>query len=192
MSPQLLHAGSAPLWRLSAHDAPACSLTFSPAAPTLMATASTDKKVHFDRDSLPITLGRFVTRSSRPLTLCTTPLQVQCTLSLCPPAAPPRMHCSHPSDRTSPPAKCVTLARTYLSCAGLAVAGVSCCPAALLQALCAARPSAAWVPSIRLPLVLKVPSPCTAAHRLPTACQRMYGTLVLGAGPYRRRTDELM
>lgn len=38
-------SGSAPLWRLSAHDATACSLSFSPAAPSLLATASTDKKV---------------------------------------------------------------------------------------------------------------------------------------------------
>lgn len=41
----LAAAGSAPLWRLSAHDAPACSLSFCAAAPSLLATASTDKKV---------------------------------------------------------------------------------------------------------------------------------------------------
>lgn len=40
-------AGSKPLWRLAAHEAPACSLSFCPAAPGLMATASTDKKVSF-------------------------------------------------------------------------------------------------------------------------------------------------
>ena len=37
-------SGSGPLWRLSAHEAPACSLSFCPAAPGLLATASTDKK----------------------------------------------------------------------------------------------------------------------------------------------------
>lgn len=43
--PNCCPVGSVPLWRLSAHDAPACSLSFSPAAPSLLATASTDKKV---------------------------------------------------------------------------------------------------------------------------------------------------
>ena len=38
-------AGSAPLWRLSAHDKPTCALSMCPAAPGLLATASTDKKV---------------------------------------------------------------------------------------------------------------------------------------------------
>ena len=40
-------AGSAPLYRLSAHDRPACALTFCTAVPGLLATASTDKQVHF-------------------------------------------------------------------------------------------------------------------------------------------------
>ena len=38
-------AGSAPLYRLSAHDRPACALTFCTAVPGLLATASTDKQV---------------------------------------------------------------------------------------------------------------------------------------------------
>ena len=38
-------AGSPPLFRLSAHDAPACALSFNPAVPGLLATASTDGKV---------------------------------------------------------------------------------------------------------------------------------------------------
>lgn len=38
-------AGAAPLWRLAAHDKPACALAFSAAAPGMLATASTDKKV---------------------------------------------------------------------------------------------------------------------------------------------------
>ena len=38
-------AGSAPLWRLSAHDKPVTALSFCPAAPGLLATASTDKRV---------------------------------------------------------------------------------------------------------------------------------------------------
>ncbi|KIY96146.1 hypothetical protein MNEG_11815 [Monoraphidium neglectum] len=37
-------AGSKPLFRLAAHDKPACALSFCPAAPGLLATASTDKK----------------------------------------------------------------------------------------------------------------------------------------------------
>jgi periodic tryptophan protein 1 len=37
--------GSAPLFRLSAHDKPTCSLSFCTAAPGLLATASTDKTV---------------------------------------------------------------------------------------------------------------------------------------------------
>lgn len=37
--------GSAPLYRLSAHDKPACCLSFNPAAKGLLATASTDKQV---------------------------------------------------------------------------------------------------------------------------------------------------
>lgn len=36
--------GSEPLFRLSAHDAATCALSFNPAAPDLVATASTDKK----------------------------------------------------------------------------------------------------------------------------------------------------
>ena len=36
---------SAPLFRLSAHDKPACCLNFNPAANGLLATASTDKQV---------------------------------------------------------------------------------------------------------------------------------------------------
>jgi periodic tryptophan protein 1 len=38
-------AGSPPLFRLSAHDAPTCALSFNPAVPGLLATASTDGKV---------------------------------------------------------------------------------------------------------------------------------------------------
>ncbi|MEW5312405.1 MAG: hypothetical protein WDW38_004043 [Sanguina aurantia] len=38
-------AGSAPLFRLSAHDKATCAISYCPAAPGLMATASTDKKV---------------------------------------------------------------------------------------------------------------------------------------------------
>lgn len=37
--------GSKPLWRLSAHDKPACALSFCPSASGLLATASTDKTV---------------------------------------------------------------------------------------------------------------------------------------------------
>jgi len=37
--------GSSPLYRLSAHDKPACCLSFNPAAKGLLATASTDKQV---------------------------------------------------------------------------------------------------------------------------------------------------
>lgn len=37
--------GSRPLYRLSAHDKPACCLSFNPAAKGLLATASTDKQV---------------------------------------------------------------------------------------------------------------------------------------------------
>jgi hypothetical protein len=37
-------SGSEPLFRLSAHDKPTCALSFSAAAPGLLATASTDKK----------------------------------------------------------------------------------------------------------------------------------------------------
>lgn len=37
-------AGAAPLFRLAAHDKPACALAFSAAAAGLLATASTDKK----------------------------------------------------------------------------------------------------------------------------------------------------
>jgi periodic tryptophan protein 1 len=36
--------GSKPVFRLAAHDKPACALSFCPAAPGLLATASTDKK----------------------------------------------------------------------------------------------------------------------------------------------------
>lgn len=38
-------ANSAALYRLSAHDKPACCLSFNPAAKGLLATASTDKQV---------------------------------------------------------------------------------------------------------------------------------------------------
>ena len=38
-------AGSAPLFRLSAHDAATSAMSFNPALPSLMATASTDMKV---------------------------------------------------------------------------------------------------------------------------------------------------
>ena len=38
-------AGSNPLFRLSAHDKPTCALSFCPAAPGLLATASTDQQV---------------------------------------------------------------------------------------------------------------------------------------------------
>ncbi|WIA09103.1 hypothetical protein OEZ85_008515 [Tetradesmus obliquus] len=38
-------AGSSPLFRLAAHDKPTCALSFCPAAPGLLATASTDKVV---------------------------------------------------------------------------------------------------------------------------------------------------
>ena len=38
-------AGSGPLFRLSAHDAATCALSFNPAAPGLLATASTDAQV---------------------------------------------------------------------------------------------------------------------------------------------------
>lgn len=38
-------AGSAPLFRLSAHDAATCALSFNPAVPGLLATASTDAQV---------------------------------------------------------------------------------------------------------------------------------------------------
>lgn len=41
--------GAAPLFRLQAHDAPACCICFNPAARDLLATASTDKKVHSAR-----------------------------------------------------------------------------------------------------------------------------------------------
>ncbi len=34
-----------PLFRLAAHDRPTCALSFCPAAPGLLCTASTDKKV---------------------------------------------------------------------------------------------------------------------------------------------------
>ena len=34
--------GSAPLYRLAAHDQPACALSFCPAVPGLLCTASTD------------------------------------------------------------------------------------------------------------------------------------------------------
>lgn len=37
--------GSSPLYRLSAHDKPACCLSFSPVAKGLLSTASTDKQV---------------------------------------------------------------------------------------------------------------------------------------------------
>eukprot|EP00877_Chromochloris_zofingiensis_P000053 jgi/Chrzof1/10048/Cz04g25090.t1 len=40
-------AGSKPLFWLSAHDKPTCALSFCAAAPGLLATASTDKKVKF-------------------------------------------------------------------------------------------------------------------------------------------------
>ena len=38
-------AGTPPLFRLAAHDKPTCSLSFCPAAPNLLATASADKLV---------------------------------------------------------------------------------------------------------------------------------------------------
>ena len=38
-------AGAAPLFRLSAHDKPTCAMSFCAAAPGLLATGSTDKKV---------------------------------------------------------------------------------------------------------------------------------------------------
>lgn len=38
-------AGSQSVFRLSAHDAPTCTMSFSPACPGLLATGSTDKKV---------------------------------------------------------------------------------------------------------------------------------------------------
>ncbi len=38
-------AGSEPLFRLAAHDAATCALSFNPAAPNLLATASTDNMV---------------------------------------------------------------------------------------------------------------------------------------------------
>lgn len=38
-------AGSAPLFTLAAHNKATCALSFCPAVPGLMATASTDKKV---------------------------------------------------------------------------------------------------------------------------------------------------
>ena len=44
-------AGAAPLWRLAAHDKPACALAFSAAAPGMLATASTDKKVQAEAGS---------------------------------------------------------------------------------------------------------------------------------------------
>lgn len=37
--------GAGPLFRLSAHDKPACCLSFNPVAKGLLATASTDKQV---------------------------------------------------------------------------------------------------------------------------------------------------
>ena len=37
--------GSAALFRLSAHDAAPCAMSFNPGLPSLMATASTDMKV---------------------------------------------------------------------------------------------------------------------------------------------------
>ncbi|KAF5839713.1 WD40-repeat-containing domain protein [Dunaliella salina] len=37
-------AGSAPVFRLAAHDKPTCAMSFCPAAPGLLATAATDKK----------------------------------------------------------------------------------------------------------------------------------------------------
>lgn len=39
-------SGSAPLFRLAAHEKAACAVGFSPAMPGLLATASTDKKVN--------------------------------------------------------------------------------------------------------------------------------------------------
>lgn len=39
----LVAAGSKPLFRLAAHNKPACALSFCPEAPGLLATASTDK-----------------------------------------------------------------------------------------------------------------------------------------------------
>ena len=38
-------ASSAPLFRLAAHDKPTCAISFCPAAPHLLATASADKLV---------------------------------------------------------------------------------------------------------------------------------------------------
>lgn len=43
--PGLQGAGSAPLFTLAAHNKATCALSFCPAVPGLMATASTDKKV---------------------------------------------------------------------------------------------------------------------------------------------------
>ena len=45
--------GSSPLYRLSAHDKPACCLSFNPAARGLLATASTDKQVPPHRPGNP-------------------------------------------------------------------------------------------------------------------------------------------
>jgi len=38
-------AGADPLFRLAAHDTATCALSFNPAAPNLLATASTDNRV---------------------------------------------------------------------------------------------------------------------------------------------------
>ncbi len=45
-------AGAAPLFRLSAHDKPTCAMSFCAAAPGLLATGSTDKKVRRPRGRL--------------------------------------------------------------------------------------------------------------------------------------------
>jgi len=49
-------AGAPPLFRLAAHDKPACALAFCAAAPGLLATASTDKKAR--RAPLALRWGR--------------------------------------------------------------------------------------------------------------------------------------
>jgi hypothetical protein len=61
-NPKPKKTGSKPLWRLSAHDKPACALSFCPSAPGLLATASTDKTVKLwdvsDDKPLPIATER--------------------------------------------------------------------------------------------------------------------------------------
>lgn len=41
-------AGADPLFRLAAHDTATCALSFNPAAPNLLATASTDNRVRVE------------------------------------------------------------------------------------------------------------------------------------------------